>query len=53
MQKEDAFDSVRTILRSARFIAQSFQEKTKTLDQILKTGEISEKELSTLIAVTL
>jgi hypothetical protein len=44
-----AFNLVRQILRSPLFLAQSTDQKQITLDEILKTGEITRQEVFTLI----
>jgi alpha-tubulin suppressor-like RCC1 family protein len=49
MQKEQVFNFVRSILRSELFNVQSVEEKRKSLNQILETGEITQQELSDLI----
>jgi alpha-tubulin suppressor-like RCC1 family protein len=49
MQTEQAFDFVRKILKSPIFHALPFEEKTKTLEKILLTGEITKENLSFLI----
>jgi len=44
-----AFNLVRQILRSPLFLAQSTLQQQVTLDEILKTGEITRQEVFTLI----
>jgi alpha-tubulin suppressor-like RCC1 family protein len=49
MQQEQSFNIVRGILRSSRFHDLPPEEKTKTLEKILLTNEISKDDLSMLL----